>query len=51
MLEWKDVLSTVMNAFGNDAAGVPCLLEFLRVLPEEATEGRKIALSVCEDVL
>lgn len=41
MLEWKDVIPTVVDALGG---GTTCVLEFLRVLPEEVTEGRKIAL-------
>ena len=44
MLEWKDVLPAVGTALGNSASD--CILEFLRVLPEEVTEGRKINLSV-----
>ncbi|PSK42139.1 hypothetical protein B9Z65_4053 [Elsinoe australis] len=45
MLEWKDVLSTVVGTLGSDANGIPTLMEFLRVLPEEVTEGRKINLT------
>ncbi|PNS14631.1 hypothetical protein CAC42_1653 [Sphaceloma murrayae] len=45
MLEWKDVLSTVVAALGSDTTGIPTLMEFLRVLPEEVTEGRKINLT------
>ena len=44
MLEWKDVLQVVGTTLGNHASD--CILEFLRVLPEEVTEGRKINLSV-----
>ena len=43
MLEWKDVLSSVVEALGDSAAGI---LNFLEVLPEEINEGRKINLSV-----
>jgi transportin-3 len=46
MTEWKDVLPDVVNAFGTDPATLPCVLDFLRVLPEEVTHGRKIALTV-----
>lgn len=46
MLEWKDVLQTVVESLGSDADSVACLLEFLHVLPEEVTEGRKINLTV-----
>ena len=45
MIEWKDVLQLVGSTLGN--SGGDCVLEFLRVLPEEVTEGRKINLSVC----
>ncbi|KAK3390253.1 armadillo-type protein [Podospora didyma] len=45
MLSWKDVLPTVVSALGNDVASHACILDFLKVLPEEVTEGRKITLS------
>jgi transportin-3 len=45
MTEWKDVLKDVVNALGSDPATLPCVLDFLRVLPEEVTHGRKIALT------
>ncbi len=45
MLEWKDVLPVVASTLGD--TGGDCVLEFLRVLPEEVTEGRKINLTVC----
>ena len=45
MIEWKDVLQVVGSNLGNQAGD--CVLEFLKVLPEEVTEGRKINLSVC----
>ena len=44
MLSWKDVLATVGLVLGSSAGD--CVLEFLRILPEEVTEGRKINLSV-----
>ncbi|KAL4865552.1 hypothetical protein BDV12DRAFT_174529 [Aspergillus spectabilis] len=43
MIEWKDVLVTVGSSLGGSAGD--CVLEFLRILPEEVTEGRKINLS------
>lgn len=43
MKEWKDVLPTVVNALNSSHAAI---LDFLRVLPEEVTEGRKITLTV-----
>lgn len=45
MLEWKDVIELVVRTLGNDVESSVCLLEFLRVLPEEVTEGRKVALT------
>ena len=45
MLEWKDVLHTVVSTFGSDQKSIACVLEFLHVLPEEVTEGRKIHLT------
>lgn len=45
MTGWKDVLATVGTTLGG--ASGDCVLEFLRILPEEVTEGRKINLSVC----
>lgn len=45
MLEWKDVLNTVVGTLGADQASIACVLEFLHVLPEEVTEGRKINLT------
>jgi hypothetical protein len=46
MTEWKEVLADVVTALGSDPATLPCVLDFLRVLPEEVTHGRKIALTV-----
>ncbi|KAK4143378.1 armadillo-type protein [Dichotomopilus funicola] len=45
MQTWKDVLPTVVSTLGNDVESHACILDFLRVLPEEVTEGRKITLS------
>ena len=45
MTEWKDVLPYVGSRLGSSAGD--CILEFLQVLPEEVTEGRKINLTVC----
>lgn len=47
LTSWKDVLRTVGTAVGSSSDGGDCLLDFLRILPEEVTEGRKINLSVC----
>ena len=44
MVEWKNVLELVGSTLGNSAGD--CILDFLTVLPEEVTEGRKINLSV-----
>jgi hypothetical protein len=37
----------VISTLGNDADSHACILDFLKVLPEEVTEGRKINLTVC----
>lgn len=50
MLSWKDVLSTVGAAVGSGSDGGDAMLDFLRILPEEVTEGRKVNLSVCSTV-
>ena len=47
MLEWKEVIPTVGSSLGASAGD--CILEFLKVLPEEVTEGRKINLTVSLD--
>lgn len=46
MLDWQNVVASVVGALGNDAGSHTCILEFLKVLPEEVTEGRKINLTV-----
>lgn len=46
MRSWKDVLPTVVSALGSEVQSHAAILDFLRVLPEEVTEGRKINLSV-----
>ncbi len=46
MKEWKNVVQSVVTTLGSDAESHACILEFLRVLPEEVTEGRKITLTV-----
>lgn len=45
MKEWKDVLPMVVSSLGNQAESHAAILDFLRILPEEVTEGRKITLS------
>jgi len=47
MKEWDDVLSSVVQSLSDSPESHACILDFLRVLPEEVTEGRKITLSVC----
>lgn len=37
----------VVSTLGNSAESLACVLDFLKVLPEEVTEGRKITLTVC----
>ena len=40
------MISDVLAALGSDSRSIPSVLEFLHVLPEEVTEGRKINLTV-----
>jgi transportin-3 len=47
MKDWNDVLSSVVEALSGGEGSHAAILDFLRVLPEEVTEGRKITLSVC----
>ena len=47
MTGWKDVVPMIVQTLGNDAESHACILDFLKVLPEEVTEGRKITLTVC----
>ncbi|KAM0281800.1 hypothetical protein ACHAQH_003382 [Verticillium albo-atrum] len=44
MKDWKDVLPVVVSALEGPQSHT-AVLDFLRVLPEEVTEGRKITLS------
>ncbi|PTB70766.1 ARM repeat-containing protein [Trichoderma citrinoviride] len=45
MKGWDDVLHSVVQSLGDSPESHACILDFLRVLPEEVTEGRKITLS------
>ncbi|TVY15127.1 Uncharacterized protein LARI1_G005057 [Lachnellula arida] len=45
MTGWKDVVPLVVSTLGNNAESYACILDFLKVLPEEVTEGRKINLT------
>ncbi|KAI9751319.1 MAG: Nuclear import receptor [Lichina confinis] len=45
MPEWKNVLQLVGAALGSDPKNGTAILEFLKVLPEEVTEGRKVTLT------
>lgn len=48
MTEWKEPLRLVGSSLS--AVGGDCVLEFLKILPEEVTEGRKINLTVCRSI-
>ncbi|KAK0764236.1 hypothetical protein N5P37_003633 [Trichoderma harzianum] len=45
MKDWNDVLHSVVQSLSDSPESHACILDFLRVLPEEVTEGRKITLS------
>ena len=47
MTSWKNVLGTIGPAISSSPEGQDAILDFLRILPEEVTEGRKINLTVC----
>ena len=47
MKDWDDVLASVVQSLSGSSESHAAILDFLRVLPEEVTEGRKINLSVC----
>lgn len=47
MTGWKDVVQVVVSTLGSSPESHACILDFLKVLPEEVTEGRKINLTVC----
>lgn len=47
MTTWKDVIPLIASSLGNDTDSHACILDFLKVLPEEVTGGRKINLTVC----
>lgn len=46
MKDWNDVLPSVVQSLSGTPESHACILDFLRVLPEEVTEGRNISLSV-----
>jgi transportin-3 len=45
MKDWINVLPDVVAALSSSSESHAAILDFLRVLPEEVTEGRKITLS------
>ncbi|KAI0478983.1 exportin 1-like protein [Xylariaceae sp. FL0804] len=48
MVHWKDVLPLVVSALSEQVESHAAILDFLRILPEEVTEGRKITLTDSE---
>ena len=40
-------MSMVISALGDESTSHACTLDFLKILPEEVTQGRKINLTVC----
>ncbi|KAK9468717.1 armadillo-type protein [Lipomyces arxii] len=45
LTQWKGAVEEVINACGNSAAATPIVLEFLKVLPEESGDGKKVLLA------
>ena len=50
MVEWKNPVQMVVSTLGSDPESGACVLEYLKVLPEEVTEGRRINLTVRETI-
>jgi transportin-3 len=46
LLEWKTAVSDLVEKLGKTPESVPCLLEFLKVLPEEMNNNTRLPLSV-----
>lgn len=46
MLDWDNVVPSMIERFGSDPATVGALLEFLTVLPEEVTTNHRIPIGV-----
>lgn len=44
-ISWKNVLGELVDALGSTPETVPSLMEFLKVLPEEASSSRKLPIS------
>lgn len=50
--EWKDVIAGMVDTFGQRVESVEMLLEFLKVLVEEAGNPRiPLSVSICEALL
>ncbi|KAL1917318.1 uncharacterized protein VTP21DRAFT_4974 [Calcarisporiella thermophila] len=43
--EWNDVVRHMVELYGSSNDTLPCLLEFLTVLPEEISDNRRIPIS------
>jgi len=46
MSEWRDVLPQITDLYGKNPETINCLLELLKVLPEEINENKRIPISV-----
>jgi transportin-3 len=51
MPEWDDVLPQFIKLYGDNPETVGCLLEFLKILPEEINENRRIPITVSFTIL
>ncbi|KAG0941977.1 hypothetical protein G6F57_005936 [Rhizopus arrhizus] len=45
LLNWKTVVSDIVDRFGQSSEGANCLLEFLKVLPEEMQSNNRLPLN------
>ena len=51
MPEWQNVLPQFTELYGKNPETVSCLLEFLKILPEEINTNNRIPISVSGTVL
>lgn len=46
LLQWKTVIPDLVSKFGNSPQTLSCLLEILKVLPEEMNNNTRLPLTV-----
>lgn len=48
LLQWKTVIPDLIEKFNDTPEGAICLLELLKILPEEMNSNTRLALTVSE---